>query len=133
MNIELYNKIRNQFHKEEVKKLLINPHMEPNDYWYKINKESDIDSTGFCYLASQVYYMLEGKAKVWWCKKIVSDKLPYNGFHFYLEHKETGEIVDLTADQFGNLEIPRDEATNYGIRFPTKACKEFIRIMNNES
>ena len=130
MNHELYENIREQFHKEEAKLLLINPYMEPNDYWYKINKESNIHSTGFCYLASEVYYHQTGKAKRWWFKEIKSDKLPYNGHHYYLQDKETGEIVDLTADQFGDIVIPYEESKNRGIRFESKAYKEFIKLLN---
>lgn len=132
MNIELYNKIRGQFHKEEAKLLLINPYIQPNDYWYKINKESNIHSTGFCYIASETYYHQSGKAKEWWFRELISDKLPYNGHHYFLQHKETGEIVDLTKDQFGDIVIPYDEAKNRGIRFETKIYKQFLKLIENK-
>lgn len=131
MNIELYNKIRKQFHKHDAKLLLINTYIVPWDYWYNINKNSEIHSTGFCYIASEVYYHQSGKSKEWWVKKLVSDKLPYNGHHFFLQHKETGEIVDLTSDQFGDLDIPYGDAKNISIRFESKVYKQFLKLMED--
>jgi hypothetical protein len=130
MNTELINKIRFLFSNEEAKKLIINDKLIPNDYWYKINLESEIQSTGFCYLASEVYYKLNNKSKEWWFKELKSDLLPYNGYHYFLQHKITNEIIDITADQFKGIDIPYDKAKNKGIRFSSKQCNSFIKLLN---
>lgn len=128
----LIDEIRSKFSDERYKQLLIAPYVEPPSYWYDINKNSVVPSTGFCYVASEVFYKLNGGAKKYWFRKLLTDKLPYNGQHFFLMDKETNEIVDLTADQFGELDIPYHEAKNIGLRFTSKRCNEFIKLMNQD-
>lgn len=128
VNKEIVKKIKNSFDREDVKELLKNKIL--GDYWYDINKSSNINSTGFCYLASELYYYLDGKSKKWWFKEINSPEiLPYNGMHYYLENKETGEILDITKSQFGDIEIPYHLAKNKGIRFISKNCKIYKELI----
>jgi hypothetical protein len=55
------------------------------------------DPTGKCYVASEVlYYLCGGKESGF--KPVQGSWKGYS--HWWLEHKETGEIVDLTAGQF---------------------------------
>lgn len=128
MNNELVNLITESFKREDVKELLKNPYTD--DYWYDINKESNNDSVGFCYLASELYYQLNGKSKEWWFKEISSpEHLPYNGKHYFLEHKETGEIIDITKSQFEGIDIPYHLAKNKGVRFMSKNCKKLKELL----
>jgi len=114
--------------KEEIKQLLIND--IHGDYWYNINKSSNSKYTGFCYLVSELYYSLDGKSKKWWFKEINSPELlPYNGMHYYLENKETGEKLDITKSQFGSTKIPYYLAKNKGIRFVSKNCNKFRKLL----
>lgn len=100
------------------------------DYWYDINKSSENDSVGFCYLASELYYHLDGKSQKWWFKEINSTELlPHDGKHFYLQNKQTGEILDITKSQFGNIEIPYHLGKNKGIRFVSKNCNKFRKLL----
>lgn len=131
VNKELVDIIIKSFEREDVKLLLKNDILK--DYWYDINKSCNIPSVGFCYLASELYYSLDGKSQKWWFKEINSPEyLPYNGKHFYLENKETGEILDITKSQFGDIEIPYHLSKNKGIRFISKSCNQFKKLLNKE-
>jgi hypothetical protein len=125
---DLIDIILTSFEREDIKQLLKNDIL--GDYWYNINKSSKDHSTGFCYLASEMYYFLDGKSKNWWFKEITSpEHLPYNGKHFYLENKETGEILDITKSQFGDIKIPYHLSKNKGIRFMSKNCRKIKEIL----
>lgn len=52
----------------------------------------DSPLAGHCYVASEVYYYLHGKEEgfIPHCMKIAG------GTHWFLRHKNTGEILDLT-------------------------------------
>lgn len=128
INQKLIEIITKSFEKEEIKFLLINDYL--GDYWYNINKSSNNNSIGFCYLASELYYFLDGKSKKWWFKEISSSDLPYNGKHYFLENKETGEILDITKSQFSDIKIPYHLAKNKGIRYMSKNCIKFKKILN---
>jgi len=69
--------------------------------WKKRHRESNIASTGFCYWATCAYFELMGGAGSGLIiKKWVDSPNPLDG-HFWVE-KESGEVVDLTADQYAN-------------------------------
>lgn len=125
--IEIITKIVDSFEREEVKQLLKNDIL--GNYWYDINKLSNHKSVGFCYLASELYYNLDGKSQKWWFKEINSDLLPYNGKHFYLENKQTGEILDITKSQFENIKIPYNLGKSKGIRYVSKNCNKFKKLL----
>ena len=128
INQNLVNIIVKSFEREDVKQLLKNDFL--GDYWYIINKSSNNHSVGFCYLASELYYFLDGKSKKWWFKEITSTEyLPYNGKHFYLENKQTGEILDITKMQYNDIKIPYHLAKNKGIRYMSKNCNKLKKIL----
>jgi hypothetical protein len=128
INQALIDIIIKSFEREDVKLLLKNDFL--GDYWYNINKSSDSHLTGFCYLASELYYFLDGKSQKWWFKEITSTEfLPYNGKHYFLENKETGKILDITKSQFNNIDIPYHLAKNKGIRFMSKSCNALKKIL----
>ena len=69
--------------------------------WKKRHRESNVASTGFCYVATHAYFeLMGGKSSNLVIKKWVDTPNPLDG-HFWVE-KESGEIVDLTADQYPN-------------------------------
>jgi hypothetical protein len=82
---------RESFTKEEVKKasFLANPE---NDRW-----DLGYDSGGFCRMAS-ITFMFVMDFHDWQLMAIPEGKWKYG--HHWLVHKETGEIFDLTYDQF---------------------------------
>lgn len=63
------------------------------------------DAAGFCAAASTTFAsLMGGPAKGWQLMYI--DKLWTFGPHFYVLHKPTNTIFDLTYDQFHGIEIP---------------------------
>jgi hypothetical protein len=67
--------------------------------WRKRHRESNVASTGFCYVATHAYFeLMGGSSSQLVIKKWVDTPNPADG-HFWVE-KESGEIVDLTADQY---------------------------------
>lgn len=130
---ELKNKIIESFSKEELKKLLIYKDIKSNiiiDKFYFDNKNSDVESTGFCYLVSLLIYHVDGKSKKWMFKTITDESfIKENGMHYFLLNKETNEILDLTTDQFKGIEIPYEKSKGIGIRFVNKNVKKYASIL----
>ncbi len=110
---EIILKLEEAFKRDDVKKAVLAPK------WYERNIDNKIDSMGFCYAASEVIFRLNGGKETW--KKVsISEKKWDLGGHCYLENIETGEILDITNQQYTSkdIEIPYDKAV-YGI-FQTK-------------
>ena len=122
---ELIRALGIAFSREDAKTLLINDY--EGDLWYTINKSASVHCTGFCFLASEVFYRAFGGAKNWWFKKIESPDLPYTGVHWFLENKSTGMIVDITAAQF-NVPIPYALGKKKGIRFFSKNGRKLLAL-----
>lgn len=110
---EIILKLKDAFKNEEVKKAVL------KEDWYQKNIESGIDSTGFCYAASEIIYRLSG-GKENWKKASISEKKWEHGGHCFLINKKNGEILDITADQYTlkNIKIPYEIATYSGFRTP---------------
>ncbi len=108
---EIILKLKKAFERDDVKRAILKPE------WYKKNIESGVDSTGFCYAASEVIYRLTG-GKEKWKKVAIPEKEWEYGGHCYLINKETNEILDITADQNTSLgiEIPYDKGIAGGFR-----------------
>ena len=82
---------------------------------------------GFCYPVSQfMFYMLDGYDGEWDLK--CAKKMEYNvndmlatTTHWFIQHKETNRIIDLTASQFDNLLDVNEyypKATRANLGFP---------------
>jgi len=130
---ELRIKIIESLSNEEVKKLLIYKDIEGNlvDKFYYQNKESDIETTGFCYLVSLLIYHVDGKSKKWMFKTITDELfIKENGTHYFLLNKSNNEILDLTADQFRGINIPYEKSKGIPIRFLNKNVKKYAKILN---
>jgi 6-phosphogluconolactonase/glucosamine-6-phosphate isomerase/deaminase len=128
MNENIIEKIKSLCEREDIKKLLI---VNGDEYWYNINKSSSNHLTGFCYLCSEVFYALNGKWKKYWFKKLVHDTIPYQHQHYFLQDKETGEIIDITKEQF-DFQVPYELGKNIGKRFISDNGKKFIKILKKE-
>lgn len=64
---------------------------------------------GHCYVASEAYFHLTGGYDRWYVCRVSHEGTT----HWFLEDRETGEIVDLTAEQF-STPVPYDERTRTG-------------------
>ena len=81
--------------------------------------------TGHCYIASEALKELLG-----------DDWKPCNikhegGPHWYLQHRETGKIIDVTAGQF-KIPVPYEKGTGKGFltKEPSKRAKELLAKVN---
>ena len=93
-----------------------------------------------CYMASEAVLVLTGgKDSPWRPHVIRKEHMWPDGriSHWYLVHRDTGEILDLTAHQFPiDFEIPYDQGRPNGMMFHpaggSKRTKQFIRKMETK-
>ncbi|MGE4444359.1 MAG: hypothetical protein AB7E37_05185 [Candidatus Altimarinota bacterium] len=104
---KIIEKLKSSFKDEKIKKEIL------DEVWYKKNIDSKIDSTGFCFVASEIIYRNTGGKNVWISKSITGEKWNL-GPHRFLVNKETKEILDITSDQYTALgeEIPYEKGVN---------------------
>lgn len=96
--------------------------------WYELNIKNGVDSTGFCYVASEIIYHLFGGKDVWKKCSIFKSKWEH-GSHVYLENKETGDILDITDDQFIDMDIHIPYDLGVGGGFMTKDMSKASKIL----
>ena len=118
---EIIQRLKKSFEDDSIKRAVL------DSDWYEKNINSGIHSTGFCYAASEVIYRLTGGKDKWKKIAISKDKWELGG-HCFLENKESGEILDITSDQYAlrNIIIPYDKGKAGGFRtkdFGVKANK----------
>lgn len=78
---------------------------------------------GHCYAASEaLWYALGGKNSRWKAVRAVVG----GGPHWWLQHKDTGDIVDITAGQFSH---PVDYASGVGKGFNTYLKTASVKIL----
>lgn len=120
----IINKIRLFLEKSEAKKLLKSPYNKMENVHYQ---------TGHCYVASEVLYHLCGGKEVF---SSYSGRDHDNATHWWLKHKKTGKIYDVTADQyyFINKNPPYDVGKPVGFltRIPSKRAKIIIYYLENK-
>lgn len=73
---------------------------------------------GHCYVATEAYYHLVGGASSGFVPQRITHE---GGTHWYLKHRVTGKIVDLTAGQFRTA-VPYENGVGCGFltRLPSK-------------
>ena len=80
---------------------------------------------GNCYVSSEALYHLLGGKAAGWVPQVMQTRL---GTHWFLRHRPTGLVVDITATQFGCA--PPRYATARGTGFltkgPSKRAKEMM-------
>lgn len=83
---------------------------------------------GHCYVASEAYYHLRGKAQGFVPQTIRHE----GGPHWYLKHKTTGQVLDLTASQFSS-KVPYEKGRGCGFltRQPSKRAQAVIDAVEN--
>jgi hypothetical protein len=65
----IIEQLQKAFDTESIKETVVDSH------WLTINKETGINSTGFCFAASEVIYRLTGGSEIWTVKRLVSQPL----------------------------------------------------------
>lgn len=117
--INIIKVLKNSFANDAIKRQVL------NEYWYQRNIETGIDSTGFCFSASEVLYRLTGGSNVWQIVSINDPRDWNNGTHYFLRRKSNSEIVDITADQYilRGIEIPYACGKARGLRYTSNKAK----------
>mgnify|MGYP001408416553 CR=1 FL=1 len=118
---EIISKLKIAFTQKEVKAKVLYPE------WLIKNHTSGIDSTGFCYAASEVIYRLNG-GKENWKKVSISERDWELGGHCYLINKESNEILDITNSQYGNISIPYNLGKAGGFRQVSERARILSRL-----
>lgn len=113
------------FEQENIKQQVLQPN------WLELNRQSNINSTGFCFSASEVIYRLSGGKDNWFIKSINDPRDWNNGTHYFLQNKGTDEILDITSDQYTlrNIEIPYHLGRAGGLRFKSKKASLLARLL----
>ena len=99
--------------------------------WLAINKETGINSTGFCFAASEVIYRLTGGSNTWTIKRLSNiDNLWNGGTHYFLERKSNKEILDITSDQYTKrgITIPYELSKGTGLRSVSKKARLLAKL-----
>jgi len=79
--------------------------------WSKIPVANDATTHGHCWVAAEAaYHILGGKGKDWEHRTLNNkgwpEGLDAGETHHFIQNKKTGEIIDPTRSQFGNVSIP---------------------------
>lgn len=79
---------------------------------------------GHCYVASEALWHMLGGPESGWVPQTIRHE---NDTHWYLKHKDTGKILDVTAGQF-KTKVPYDKGRGCGFltKEPSKRAKELI-------
>lgn len=79
---------------------------------------------GHCYVASEALYHMMGGPDGDWVPQVIRHE---NDTHWYLKHRESGEILDPTAGQF-KTPVPYEKGRGSGFltRQPSKRAQELI-------
>jgi hypothetical protein len=115
--------LKSGFQRQDIKEAVL------RDEWLEKNINSQIHSTGFCYSASEVIYRLTGCKENWFKKSISKEKWKYGG-HCFLQNKKTNEILDITSDQYSelNIPIPYELGVAGGFRTITNSAKILSKL-----
>ena len=107
---------------------------------WKKNYSKDLNSlTGHCYLSTECLYWYLGGPNSNYIPYVLSnntwdEKLNKGETHWFLKNKITNEIIDITKEQFGNINIPYDNGKpNWMMNHPkggSKRCKFILNKLN---
>lgn len=116
----IIEQLQKAFETESIKEVVVDSN------WLAINKETGINSTGFCFAASEVIYRLTGGSDIWTVKRLSNiDNLWDGGTHYFLEKKSNKEILDITSDQYTKrgITVPYELAKGTGLRNVSKKAR----------
>jgi len=116
--------LRNSFSNDTIKRQVLDKN------WYQENINNGIDSTGFCFAASEVLYRLTGGTSIWQVVSINDPRDWNNGTHYFLKRRQNSEIVDITADQYTSrgIIIPYALGRGRGLRFVSNKAELLARL-----
>lgn len=121
---DIINILRNSFSNDIIKRQVL------DESWYLENIANKVDSTGFCFAASEVLYRLTGRSDNWQVVSINDPRDWNNGTHYFLKRKHNSEIIDITADQYTSrgINIPYEVGRGRGLRFVSRKARLLARL-----
>lgn len=98
--------------------------------------EHDHPLKGHCYVASEAFYHSIPNKKEWIPVYASYETTEGHGTHWWLQHKETGKIVDITAKQF-DLDFRRilyhkGRRSGFLTRNPSKRAELLLKRINEK-
>lgn len=116
--------LRRSFQDDNIKRQILNTH------WYQLNIDSGIDSTGFCFSASEVLYRLTGGNAIWQVRYLHDPNHWNNGTHYFLKRRTNNAIIDITSDQYTDreIEIPYNNGRGRGLRNISNNARLLARL-----
>lgn len=85
--------------------------------------DADHPLRGLCYVVSEAYFHLRGGYDNYEVHRLTLD----NGTHWFLRARDTGHVVDLTADQFdGPLDYSDSVATGFMTEEPCERTQQLL-------
>jgi hypothetical protein len=102
-------------------------------YWKKVGSENSM--AGHCYVATETLYWLLGGPDGPYKPFVLGHNTWPEGLdegetHWFLKNMETGEILDPTKEQFGDINIAYDKGTPNGMmNFPKGGSKRAREVM----
>lgn len=121
----IIDQLRKSFAVNEIKEQIVDSN------WLTINKKTGINSTWFCFAASEVIYRLTGGSNIWTVKRLANiDNHWDGGTHYFLERKSNKEILDITSDQYTKkgIIIPYELAKGTGLRYISKKARLLAKL-----
>ena len=102
--------------------------------WREFNKTSKIHATGHCQEAPEALWHLTGGKESAYEPHIVTIS---SGEHWFLKHKETGEVLDPTLSQFKQKPVAHHKGRKKAL-FPNPSMRaqiiiDRVRIVLNQS
>jgi hypothetical protein len=91
----------------------------------QIAKRTGIHPTeGHCAVAAEAAYHLLGGRDAGWVPCVLPRKVLGDNTHWWVRHRDTGEIVDPTAEQFGDEPIPYHLGKGCGFMAPDGGAEQ---------
>ncbi len=103
------------------------------------NDNPETSSTGHCYVATEALYWILGGPKSGYTPYVLSHKTWPHGLdkgetHWFLKHKISGKILDVTKDQFLGIKVEYDKGIPNGMmNYPVGGSKRAKILMNRIS
>jgi hypothetical protein len=130
---QIIQKLKDAFKDDSIKRQVL------DEEWYSLNIDNKIDSTGFCFAASEVLFRLTGGTKKWQINYLKDPTHWNHGTHYFLRRREADgsvdktndqNIVDITAEQYTGREIviPYVNAKARGLQRTSKKARLLARL-----
>jgi hypothetical protein len=90
-------------------------------------------ATGLCYVASEaIFHLSEDPLEPWWIRYGPRA----HQTHWFLKHTETGQRIDVTGSQFGEMDAyamyTHERRRAFGTTYPSKRTQELLTFVDRK-